>query len=105
MAKRLTRTFEIREPEGNRTINTYGQVARTLVALLDAGDKGITSLDISSWALRTSSYISDLRHRHGLDIQTNDENHENPDGFVGTHARYILKSKVAEILDDQEVAA
>ena len=66
-----------------------GRQLRTLRALLDAGAKGITALDVSSWAYRLASYIYDLRHKHGLEIQTIEEPHDG-----GFHARYVLISKV-----------
>jgi hypothetical protein len=66
-----------------------GQKLRTLNALIDAGDKGITALSVSSWAFRLASYIYDLRHDHGLEIQTIDEPHEG-----GFHARYRLISNI-----------
>lgn len=104
MSKRVQRTFLVREPEGERLITTYGQTARCLDALIQAGEAGTTSLEISSWSLRTSSYISQLRHKHQINIHTADENHENPDGFIGTHARYFLQSNVTEVTNDEEAA-
>ena len=60
-----------------------GQTARTLKALVDAGPRGITALEVSSWALRLAAYCHDLIHLHGLEITTEREAHEegrrNPD--------------------------
>lgn len=66
-----------------------GQDLRTLHALMDAGEKGITALDVSSWAFRLASYVYDLRHKHGLEIQTIREPHDG-----GYHARYVLISNI-----------
>lgn len=104
MGKRIKRSFLVTEPKGTRAITTYGQTARCLDALIEAGDTGTTSLEISTWALRTSSYISQLRHKHGLSIKTSNEDHTNPDGFVGTHARYRLQTLVVETTEVMEAA-
>jgi hypothetical protein len=48
---------------------------------------------------RWSGYVHKLRHRHGLEIQTIDEEHGGP--YAGTHARYVLRSRV-EFVDDQD---
>lgn len=70
-----------------------GKSAKTLYALMSAGNLGITALEMSNtWALRLSAYIHDLRGL-GLDIKTVKEEHED-----GWHARYYLQSPV-EILE------
>lgn len=79
------------EVTGNRYI-------QTLKALVEAGDRGTTALEISSWALRLSHYIFILRTKYGLDIETRDEPHDG-----GTHGRYFLRSTV--ILEDNGRAA
>lgn len=66
-----------------------GQTARCLTALVAAGPRGTTALETSSWALRFSAYCFDLRHKHGLDIATLREPHEN-----GWHGRHILQTPV-----------
>ena len=78
----------------SKFFNLRGQKARTLFALIQAGTDGITSLEISSWAFRTSAYIHELRNDpYNLDIQTIREEHRG-----GWHARYILHTSV-EILN------
>lgn len=67
-----------------------GQVARTLLHLTTAGEKGITALEVSSWAFRLASYVFILRHKHGLKIETQHEEHNG-----GWHARYVLQSSVS----------
>ena len=74
-------------------LTVKGQVARTLAALVQAGQNGVTALEVSSWAYRLGAYVHDLRHDHGLDIKTQREEH--PGGW---HARYVLQTPV-EILD------
>ena len=71
-------------PTGNITIGSR-QDGRTLYALLQAGNKGITALEMSSWAYRLGAYIHRLRHEHGLAIETLREPHDG-----GWHGRYVL---------------
>lgn len=80
------------------TFETTGRNAQTLLALIKAGDKGITALELSNtWALRLSAYIHCLRHVNGLDIITHKEGHDG-----GWHARYVLITP-AEIFEITEV--
>lgn len=81
-----------------RTIT--GREAWALGELLDAGPKGCTSKD--NPAPRLSAYIHDLRHDHGVKIDTLPERHEGK--FAGNHGRYILRSKVSR-LDAEGLAA
>ena len=69
-----------------------GQTGRSLRALVAAGDQGVTALEVSSWALRFAAYCHDLRHKHGLQIDTLREGHDG-----GWHGRHVLRSTV-EIL-------
>jgi len=73
-----------------------GQTARALLALVAAMKKGVTALDVSSWAYRFSAYCFDLRHKHGLAIETLREPHEG-----GWHGRHVLHSLVT-IIDVQQ---
>jgi hypothetical protein len=66
-----------------------GQTARSLLALVKAGLSGVTALEVTCWALRFSAYCFDLRHRHGLVIDTIRENHDG-----GWHGRHVLRSPV-----------
>ena len=66
-----------------------GQVAKALVALVKAGARGVTALEVSSWAYRLGAYVHTLRHECGLAIETIREPHEN-----GWHGRYVLHSAV-----------
>ena len=82
---------------------TGARFIQTLRALTEAGPKGVTALEMSSWALRLAHYIHILRTRHGLNIETRTEPHEG-----GTHGRYFLKTSI-ELIDaddgDGRVAA
>jgi len=96
MSGRLTVVAEVREPDGARALTVTGQTARCLLALVEAGSKGVTALEVSSWALRFAAYCHDLRHKHGLLIRTDRETH--PGGW---HGRHVLESPVA-ILERQD---
>jgi hypothetical protein len=106
MSKRIEIKAAAQDPGGEvRSIVCTGQVGRTLRALVEAGPRGVTSLEISTWALRTSHYVFILRRRHGLDIETVREPHDGPAG-PGTHGRYILKTpvRIIEVRRDREAA-
>lgn len=69
-----------------RRIKLIGRFAWTLRQLIEAGRKGITSLERP--APRLSHYIYILRRDHGLAIETRPEQHDGP--YPGRHGRYIL---------------
>lgn len=75
-----------------------GQEARALLALVNAGEAGVTAQEVSSWALRLSAYVLCLR-RAGLDIEMERESH--PGGW---HGRYRLHTKV-KLVDLKEPPA
>lgn len=87
------RGVRVRMPDGKVAVFS-GQVAKTLSALVGAGKNGVTSLEISSWALRLSAYIFILRHEHGLEITMHREPHA-----TGWHGRYFLLSSVIILRD------
>ena len=66
-----------------------GQVAKALSALVAAGTRGVTALEVNSWAYRLGAYVHSLRHDCGLAIETVREPHEG-----GWHGRYVLRSPV-----------
>jgi hypothetical protein len=82
------RAFSAIGPDGPFVVR--GQMAKALRALVEAGDSGITALEVSSWAYRLGGYVYFLRHLHGLVIEMQRESHEG-----GWHGRYVLRSKVA----------
>jgi hypothetical protein len=79
-----------------RTLKCNGRIAQTLEHLLEAGPKGITALEMGTWAVRLSHYVWVLRHRHLVNIATRFEEHGGE--FPGKHARYTLRDQV-QILD------
>ena len=89
----MKRRYIIITGPNGQPISATGQVDRALRALVHAGAKGVTALEISSWALRLSHYIFMLRTRHGLVIEMTREPHG--DGADGRwHGRYVLRSPV-----------
>jgi hypothetical protein len=74
-------------PDGAFTVT--GQTAKALASLMVAGKRGITALEVNSWAYRLGAYVHQLRHQHGLAIETQREPHEG-----GWHGRYVLRSIV-----------
>lgn len=87
------------EPSGPRRIIVRGQTARALDALVKAGPKGCTALEVSTWALRFAAYCHDLIHKHGLAIRTDREEH--PGGW---HGRHVLESRVVIVSEEPEAA-
>lgn len=77
---------------------TSGRDRWALECLISAGKKGCTP--INTPGPRWSAYIHNLRAL-GLEIETVHERHDGP--FPGTHARYVLKSRVTRS-DGQEAA-
>ena len=77
-----------------RSIIVKGQTAKALLALVEAGPKGVTALEAATWAYRLAAYCHDLRRKHGLTIRTDRESH--PGGW---HGRHVLESDV-RIEDD-----
>jgi len=77
-----------------RKIKVRGKPARVLKALTLANSKGVTAIELSNtWALRLSEYISVLRHKYSLNIETLKEPHHD-----GWHGRYVLHTHVEIIL-------
>lgn len=87
MANKLTLHFRL--PSGI-TRQATGREAETLLALLHAGPRGITSLECfrAGWAVRLAAYVCDLR-KMGVPIEANREPHGG-----GSHARYHLAGHV-----------
>lgn len=76
------------EPDGG-VHEVVGRDAWALLNLLRAGECGCTP--ITTPGPRWSHYVYKLR-KAGFIIETIDENHGGP--FAGTHARYVLRSRV-----------
>ena len=92
MSGKLTVTAIVRDGGVAREITARGQEAKSLLALVEAGSRGVTALEICTWALRFAAYCHSLRKRCGLLIAMIREPH--PGGW---HGRHILRSRV-EIL-------
>ena len=71
---------------------TSRTVDRSILALAMAQEKGITALEMSSWAFRLGAYIHILKRDNHLDIETLREEHPH-----GWHGRYVLHTPI-EIL-------
>jgi hypothetical protein len=89
MTKRLTVHARATTRERTWEFVVIGQTARTLLALVESRPGGCTALEVSAWALRFAAYCHDLKHKHGLDIVTEREDH--PGGW---HGRHILMTDV-----------
>ncbi len=81
------------------TITVSGRERWALESLMRANEKGCTPIDTPG--PRWSAYVFDLR-QVGVEIETQTEPHQGP--FAGTHARYILHSKLLSS-QSSEVAA
>jgi hypothetical protein len=78
------------EGDARRPFTVRGQTARALHALVAAGPRGVTALDVSgTWAYRFAAYCHKLRTRYGLAIRTDRESH--PGGW---HGRHVLETPV-----------
>jgi hypothetical protein len=89
MSGRITVTARTWEAGAPRVFEATGQTARALLALVDAGARGVTALECSTWAYRLAAYCYDLRRDHGLAIRCDREEH--PGGW---HGRHVLESAV-----------
>ena len=85
-AERFTITNPDQEPV---LIEVCGRDRWALECLLAAGARGCTPIDTPG--PRWSGYVFNLR-KAVVDIETVTEAHDGP--FSGTHARYVLRSKV-----------
>lgn len=88
---RPQRILRYRFPDGAER-EVRGKEARVLEALVKAGRRGVTALELSSWALRLAAYVHGLRHEYGLPISMRLEPH-----IGGFYGRYVLEA-VAAIL-------
>jgi hypothetical protein len=82
--------FNVIEGEDVRTITPAGRDAWALGELIFAGAAGCTPID--NPGPRWSGYVHKLRNVYGLNVETIDEPHVGE--FKGTHARYVLRSRV-----------
>lgn len=90
--KKLCANFKLTKNNQEIFSKLCGQKCRTLIALIENKNKGITALEVSCWAFRLAAYIHILRSKFDLNIITKNEVHDG-----GFHARYYLLDQV-EIL-------
>lgn len=83
--------FDWARLSGTHKFTLSGREAWALHRLIEAGEVGVTPVSEPTGP-RWSAYIHKLR-RAGLEIETITETHGGP--FPGTHARYVLHSKVS----------
>ena len=89
MTARLLVSARVVTAEGPRGFVCSGQTARSLLALVEAGPRGRTALEVSTWALRFAAYCHVLRRDHALNIVTIREDHDG-----GWHGRHVLLDRV-----------
>ncbi len=86
--ERIFAKFVVTKNDQQKTIHLEGQNARTLIALKEAGGRGITSIQSHDLRLlRLSSYVHILRHEHDISILTIREGERRT-------ARYVLIEEV-----------
>ena len=85
----FTISYDCAEP---RTVSVSGRDRWALEALIAAGEDGCTPIDTPG--PRWSGYVHELRDLN-VQIETITEKHGGP--FKGTHARYVLHSKVQRV--------
>ena len=91
MSLQITATIRLRDGS-RRVLECSGRIAQTLECLVAAGSKGITALEMATWAIRLSHYVWVLRHRHGVSIGTQFETHGG--AYPGKHPRYTPLDQV-----------
>jgi len=75
-------------------VTVRGREAWALLALMAAGERGCTPIDHPG--PRWSGDFHDLR-RLGFNVETIHEPHQG--AFPGSHARYVLRSRVTRVED------
>jgi winged helix domain-containing protein len=75
--------------EGKQRFIVRGQTAKTLIALVNGRDRGVTALEAASRAYRFAACCFELRTRYGLTLRT--EREEHPGGW---HGRHFLETPV-----------
>ena len=99
MAGKIVKHFVVLDGDAIRIGTVVGRDAWALQELVRACQVGCTP--ITTPGPRWSGYVHNLRHEHGLAIETLHERHGGP--FQGRHARYVLRSDV-QLLSEAEAA-
>lgn len=94
--KKWSATFRVTHEGKPYSHYVKGRVAQTILALVNAGEAGITAAEMSCWAYRLGAYVHILRTKYGLDIETLHEGHEG-----GWHGRYVMHSTVTILSSSQ----
>ncbi|NNC73165.1 MAG: hypothetical protein HKN78_09870 [Sphingomonadaceae bacterium] len=81
-------------PHGSFAVT--GQVAKALLALVEADEQGVTAQECDSSPNRLGAYVHTLRRRRELIIETVREPHDG-----GWHGRYVLHSPVTILEAEQ----
>jgi len=89
MNGRIVVTALVHGASQNRVIEVRGQTARAVLALVEAGKRGVTALECSTWGYRLAAYCYDPRRDHGLAVRCDREEH--PGGW---HGRHVLDTPV-----------
>ncbi|HEV7246569.1 MAG TPA: hypothetical protein VGN93_06205 [Shinella sp.] len=98
-SKIIRKTFRIKET--GREIIVPGRQAWTLERLIDAGSRGLTTIDHP--APRTSAYVHFLKKDFGINIDMVRESHKG--AFPGVHGRYFLKTEIQLVEDERGTPA
>lgn len=96
-SSRLAVTAILRNAGDQHKVRVHGQTARTLLALVNSGPRGVSALECGAWAFRLAAYCHRLRHRYGLTIRTDKESH--PGGW---HGRHVLETPIEIVAVDGE---
>jgi len=90
---RIFAKFVITKNDQQKTIHLEGQNARTLIALKEAGGRGITSIQSHDLRLlRLSSYVHILRHEHNIAILTIREGERRVARYVLIDGAFLVES-------------
>lgn len=91
IGKKANIKFILHSDNGDIVMKANGRQGQTLYWLCKTQNKGITALEMGTWAIRLAVYIYALRHRFNINITTIKE--PQSDG-LGTYGRYILQDKI-----------
>lgn len=88
MAAKSKEKLRIVRDDGGPSFIVTGQTAKAARALVLAYQRGVTALEVSSWAYRFAAYCHELRKK-GLEIETLKEPHDG-----GWHGRHVLHTPI-----------
>ncbi len=88
MAASSKEKLRVVRDDGGLSFVVTGQTAKAILALVLAGNQGVTAQEVAGWAYRFAAYCHDLR-KNGLEIETKREVHKG-----GWHGRHVLHTPV-----------